>query len=181
MSAALLTEKARAGYAERRMAEFARRCREGGLAVTPQRLSIIRALLASAEHPRAETIYEIVRREHPHMSLATVHRTLETLCDIGEARKVTALHDSARYDGNLTPHHHVVCVRCREIRDIEVGGVEDMVRGQAAIGGFRVLGASLEIQALCERCAAQESPRVARVTLNEKPAAGRTRQTGGKR
>jgi len=181
MSAALLSDKARTGYAERRMAEFARRCREGGLAVTPQRLSIIRALLASAEHPRAETIYEIVRREHPHMSLATVHRTLETLCDIGEARKVTPLHDSARYDGNLTPHHHVVCVRCREIRDIEVGGVEDMVCGQAAIGGFKVLGASLEIQALCERCAAEKSSHVTRARLNEKPASGRTKLPGGRK
>ena len=88
--------------------------------MTPQRLAIIKALLASAEHPRADAIYARVRKEHPHISLATVHRTLETLCDIGEARKVTMLHDSARYDGNVMPHHHVVCVKCRRIRDIEI-------------------------------------------------------------
>jgi hypothetical protein len=28
---------------------------------------------------------------------------LETLCEIGEARKVTILHDSARYDGKVAP------------------------------------------------------------------------------
>ncbi len=96
------------------------RCRRGGLAVTPQRLAIIKALLDSGDHPRADAIYAAVRTLHPHISLATVHRTLETLCDIGEARKVTMLHDSARYDGNITPHHHVVCVKCRRIRDIEI-------------------------------------------------------------
>ena len=34
-------------------------------------------------------------KQDPHTSLATVHRTLETLCEIGEARKVTLLHDRA--------------------------------------------------------------------------------------
>ena len=86
-----------------------------------------RALLATTDHPRAETIFAAVRQRHPHISLATVHRTLETLCEIGEARKVTTLHDSARYDGNLAPHHHVVCVRCRRIRDIEIPGLEHVL------------------------------------------------------
>src|SRR5258708_50702 len=71
-------------YARARLGEFATRCRVGGLAVTPHRLSIIEALLASTDHPRAEQIYIAVREQHPYISLATVHRTLETLCRIGE-------------------------------------------------------------------------------------------------
>src|ERR1700730_18872826 len=151
MELKLINEGRRAGYAAGRLAEFAERCRKGGLAVTPQRLAIIGALLTSAEHPRADTVYEVVRREHPHISLATVHRTLETLCAIGEARKVTTLHDSARYDGNLAPHHHVVCVRCRRIRDVEISGLERGIDGNAALKGFRPCGWSLEIDARCER------------------------------
>ena len=81
-----------------------------------------------------------------------MHRTLETLCEIGEARKVTTLHDSARYDGNLTPHHHVVCVKCRRVRDIEIPELERVLKGRAAIGDFQLLGSSLEIQALCAEC-----------------------------
>src|SRR5258708_4628164 len=109
MDARVVNDGHRREYARGRLAEFAARCRVGGLAVTPQRLSIIEALLAATDHPRAEQIYAAVRERRPHISLATVHRTLETLCRIGEARKVTMLHDSARYDGNLTPHQHVVC------------------------------------------------------------------------
>ena len=170
MELKLINEGRRAGYAAGRLAEFAERCRRGGLAVTPQRLAIIKALLTSAEHPRADTVCEIVRREHPHISLATVHRTLETLCEIGEARKVTTLHDSARYDGNLTPHHHVVCVKCRRVCDIEIPELEQMLRGRAAIGDFKVLGSSLEIQALCSECNEKHRPRRPKAASGHKKA-----------
>lgn len=152
MDLQIISEGRRGAYAKRRLAEFADRCRLGGLAVTPQRLAIIAALLDATDHPRADAVFAAVRKLHPHISLATVHRTLETLCQIGEARKVTMLHDSARYDGNLAPHHHVVCVRCRRIRDVEVSGLERVIDGNAGLRGFQPLGWSLEIQALCDSC-----------------------------
>jgi Fur family peroxide stress response transcriptional regulator len=157
MELQLVNERRRGPYAVKRLSEFAERCRRGGLAVTPQRLAIIKALLGSGEHPRADAIYAAVRLQHPHISLATVHRTLETLCDIGEARKVTMLHDSARYDGNVTPHHHVVCIKCRRIRDIEIPHLDRLLAEHSALGEFTVLGSSLEIHALCEECEARQA------------------------
>jgi Fe2+ or Zn2+ uptake regulation protein len=152
MNLRMVTDERRPGYARERLDEFAARCHAGGLAVTPQRLSIIEALLSSIAHPRAEEIFAEVRVRHPHISLATVHRTLETLCRIGEARKVTVLHDSARYDANLTPHQHVVCVRCRRIRDLEIAGLDRLLGANPALDGFKTLGWALEIQALCDDC-----------------------------
>ncbi len=152
MKLELVKEQRRAGYAASRLAEFADRCRESGLAVTPQRLAIIQALLASGDQPRAERVFARVRRRHPYISLATVHRTLETLCEIGEARKVTMLHDSARYDGNVAPHHHVLCVRCRRVHDIEIPEVDKLLAGTRSLGQFALLRCSLEIDALCRRC-----------------------------
>jgi Fur family peroxide stress response transcriptional regulator len=157
MELQLVNERRRGPYAAKRLAEFAARCRRGGLAVTPQRLAIIKALLGSGEHPRADAIFAAVRVQHPYISLATVHRTLETLCEIGEARKVTMLHDSARYDGNMTPHHHVVCVKCRRIRDIEIPRLDRLLAGASELGEFTVLGSSLEIAALCEECGAKRA------------------------
>lgn len=149
----LIERREQRRYAADRLAEFTARCRERGLAITPQRLSIIRALLSSTEHPTAEGVYETVRREHPHVSRATVHRTLDVLCEAGEARKVTRLHDSARYDGNVTPHHHVVCVYCHRIADVGIPDADERLLGDArTIGDFRVLGASIEIQAVCAAC-----------------------------
>ena len=164
MKVQLVEEPRRSDYSRKRLAEFAGRCRDNGLAVTPQRLAIIRALLSSGDHPTADAVYAEVRREHPHISLATVHRTLDTLCAIGEARKVTELHDSARYDGNITPHHHVVCVRCRRIRDVEVTDAERVLDGRETIGDFHVIGTSVEILAVCGAC--RRKPSRATKTLN---------------
>jgi Fur family peroxide stress response transcriptional regulator len=148
----LLDRRWRERYSVRRLGEFVARCRKRGIAVTPQRLAVIRALLASESHPSADAICAAVRRRHPHVSLATVHRILEQFCEVGEARKVTLLHDVARYDGNVEPHHHVLCVRCRRVHDIEIPEVDKLLEGTPSLGQFALIRCSLEIDALCRRC-----------------------------
>ena len=147
-----IDEGHRRDYLACRVEAFADRCRDAGLSVTPQRRAIIQALLQTDQHPRAEDIYDTVRVDHPTMSLATVHRTLETLCRVGEARKVTTLHDSARYDGNVEPHHHLVCIECRKIVDVEVPEFEKLLEGRRSLGEFKILGCSVEIHVLCKTC-----------------------------
>jgi Fur family peroxide stress response transcriptional regulator len=141
-------------YSVQRLGEFVDRCRKRGIPVTPQRLAVIQALLASENHPSADEICVAVRRQHPHVSAATVHRILEQFCGVGEARKVTLLHDAARYDGNVEPHHHVLCVGCRRIHDIAMPEVDKLVEGIPSLGQFALLRCSLEIEALCGRCQA---------------------------
>jgi Fur family transcriptional regulator, peroxide stress response regulator len=148
----LVDRRWRERYSNQRLGEFVARCRERGIAVTPQRLAVIGALLASENHPRADEICAAVRSRHPHVSLATVHRILEQFCDVGEARKVTLLHDVARYDGNVEPHHHVLCVRCRRVHDIEIPEIDELLEGTPSLGQFALLRCSLEIDALCGRC-----------------------------
>lgn len=147
-----IPETRRERYRRERLEAFAARCHENNLAVTPQRRAIMEALLDSDAHPRAEDIYEQVRQVHPTLSLATVHRTLETLCAIGEARKVTTLHHSARYDGIVDPHHHLVCVECRRVVDVEVPEFNDLLDGKRKMGDFQLLGCSVEIHVLCPDC-----------------------------
>ena len=148
----LVDRGSRERYSVQRLGEFVARCRERGIAVTPQRLAVIRALLASENHPSPHEICAAVRRTHPHVSLATVHRILEQFCEVGEARKLTVLHDFARYDGNVEPHHHVLCVRCRRVHDIEIPEVDKLLEGRTSLGQFALLRCSVEIDALCRRC-----------------------------
>ncbi|MGH8012062.1 MAG: Fur family transcriptional regulator [Candidatus Binataceae bacterium] len=135
-----------------RLNQFVVKCRNNGLAITPQRLAVMRAVLSAPGHPRADQIYSTVRRTCPYISLATVHRTLETLCGIGELRKVTPLHLSARYDANLHPHHHLVCVDCRHVEDIVIPELEKILLPLTVTDGFKALGFSTEIRGLCKRC-----------------------------
>ena len=148
----LVDRRWRERYSVQRLGEFVARCRKRGIAVTPQRLAVIQALLASEKHPNAQEICAAVRRMHPHVSLATVHRVLEQFCEMGEARKVTLLHDVARYDGNVEPHHHVLCVRCRRVHDIEIPDVDKILEGTSSLGEFALIRCSVEIDAICERC-----------------------------
>src|SRR5258708_17784667 len=148
----LVDRRSRERYSAQRLGEFVARCRKRGIPVTPQRLAVIRALLASENHPSADEICVAVRRQHPHVSSATVYRILEQFCGVGEARKVTLLHDVARYDGNVEPHHHVLCVRCRRVHDIEIPELEKLLEGRTSLGQFALLRCSLEIEALCRRC-----------------------------
>ena len=148
----LLDRRWRERYSGQRLSEFVARCRKRGIAVTPQRLAVIRALLAAENHPSTDEICAAVRRRHPHVSLATVHRILEQFCEVGEARKVTLLHDVARYDGNVEPHHHVLCIRCRRVQDIEIPEMDKLLEGRTSLGQFALLRCSLEIDALCGRC-----------------------------
>jgi len=153
----LLDRPWRQKYSAQRLGEFVARCRKRGVAVTPQRLAVIQALLASENHPSTDDICAAVRRRHPHVSLATVHRILNEFCEVGEARKVTLLHDVARYDGNVEPHHHVVCIRCRRVHDIEIPGADELLQGTPSLGQFALLRCSFEIEALCRRCQLAEN------------------------
>ena len=153
----LVDRQWRERYSVQRLGEFVARCRKRRIAVTPQRLAVIRALLASENHPSTTEICAAVRRRHPHVSLATVQRILEQFCEVGEASKVTLLHDVARYDGNVEPHHHVLCVRCRLVHDIEIPEVDKLLEGRTSLGQFALLRCSLEIEALCRRCQIAET------------------------
>src|SRR5690349_8557515 len=53
-------------YSVQRLGEFVTRCRNRGIPVTPQRLAVIGALLASENHPSTDEICAAVHRTPPH-------------------------------------------------------------------------------------------------------------------
>ena len=90
---------------------------ELGYRLTHQRLEILRELVAAKDHPSADLIYKRVKGRLPIISLDTVYRTLFTFEKIGLAMRVMVWKDQARFDGDLSPHHHFVCQRCGVIHD----------------------------------------------------------------
>ena len=136
--------------------EFIDACRECGLNVTYQRILIYKSLVKTKTHPTAEEIYHEVKAEYPSISLATVYKTLETLAEHDLISKVTPLHDLARYDGDIEPHHHLVCLRCRKIVDIH----EDALNNLQPPGdtGFKIEGYRIQFEGLCSVCAREDDP-----------------------
>jgi Fur family transcriptional regulator, peroxide stress response regulator len=134
--------------------EIRRRFRERGLKVTPQRTAIYLALLQSHGHPTAEELYRSVRRLHPTLSPNTVYYTLGALRAAGLVHEVNYWHDRSRFDGNITPHHHLICLGCRTIEDFTDDSLDDL-RGSKRRAGFEVIGHRVEFHGYCAACRRQ--------------------------
>lgn len=135
---------------------FAAYCRARGLSVTAQRLAIFEALASSREHPSAEQLHRAVQRKLPSLSLATVYKNLEALKAIGAVTDVNPLHQEARYETTLPgtgagrPHHHLVCISCKKVRDLHDGGLDGLRIGDAQ--GFDVRAVRVQAEGLCPDC-----------------------------
>jgi Fur family peroxide stress response transcriptional regulator len=102
---------------EKRMRALKEGLRRSGMKLTHQRLEIFREVAGSGLHPDAETIYNGVRERVPTISLDTVYRTLWLLLDLGLVTTLGASRERVRFDGNIRPHHHFVCMRCGMTED----------------------------------------------------------------
>jgi len=86
-----------------------------------QRRLILEALMENPVHPSAETIYNMLKPEHPELSLGTVYCNLNLLADMGIIQRVQMSIPQEHYDGNTSCHYHMLCDTCGEIVDIFPG------------------------------------------------------------
>ena len=122
------------------------------LAVTHQRQVIYEAVVASHGHHSPESVYAAVRRRIPSISLATVYNNLRLFIESGLLREVTPHAATLRVDGNLEPHHHLVCSHCKSVQDIE-GDFIDLKRISRQVpAGFDLTHPVVEVFGLCSRC-----------------------------
>jgi Fe2+ or Zn2+ uptake regulation protein len=134
-------------------AELTELFRARGLKITPQRLRIFEALHGSEEHPTAEAIHGRVRAEMPAISLRTVYQTLNDLAAMGELSPLDLGTGSTRFDPNLEPHHHLVCVRCGRVEDVHADFTDVRVP-EGADRGFRVSSTEIVFRGECAPCRA---------------------------
>lgn len=132
--------------------EIRRRFREFGLKVTPQRAAIYQSLVETTSHPTAEDLYRHVVSLHPMISRNTVYYTLGALARVGLVREVNVWRDRAQFDGNMTPHHHFICLKCRRIEDFEDGALDRLQPAPGRRRGFQVTGHRVEFHGYCGAC-----------------------------
>ena len=127
-----------------------------GLAVTHQRQVIYEAVIASHGHHSPESVYATVRRRIPSISLATVYNNLRLFIESGLLREVTPHASTLRVDGNLEPHHHLVCSRCKMVQDIDADFVDFKKLSRKVLKGFDLTQPVVEVFGLCRRCSAKK-------------------------
>jgi len=127
-----------------------------GLAVTHQRQVIYEAVIAAHGHHSPESVYDAVRRRIPSISLATVYNNLRLFIECGLLREVTPHAATLRVDGNLEPHHHLVCSRCKKVQDTDGDFVDFKKLSRQVGGGFDLTQPVVEVFGLCRRCSARK-------------------------
>jgi Fe2+ or Zn2+ uptake regulation protein len=119
---------------------------------TRQRSHIIKALQETNSHPTAAWIFERVKEKCPSISLGTVYRNLNTLKNTGVIREIKFGKNTARYDGNVAPHHHIVCVACGKLEDVVCAVNQDLIRGVETAKAYKISGYQMEFTGICPDC-----------------------------
>ncbi|MEX6052066.1 ferric iron uptake transcriptional regulator [Mammaliicoccus sciuri] len=125
--------------------------------LTPQREATIRVLLENeADHLSAEDVYLKVKDKAPEIGLATVYRTLELLAELKVVDKINFGDGVARFDlrkeGAKHFHHHMVCMECGAVDEIEEDLLEDVERRVEKEFNFKILDHRLTFHGICHRC-----------------------------
>ena len=143
---------------EQRMARFREECRNSGVKLTHQRMEIFREVLQTGDHPDAEKVFQGVRRRMPTVSMDTVYRTLWWLKDLGLITTLGLSRERARFDANLSRHHHFACSQCGLIRDFYSDEFDGLVLPDSVLSIGQAEKIQLEVKGLCLKCAANEKP-----------------------
>jgi Fur family ferric uptake transcriptional regulator len=120
--------------------------------MTPQRRLILSAVRADPYHPTADDVYHRVKQDLPRISLGTVYRNLEALCDIGHIQKLEFTGSQKRFDGKTRNHYHIRCTCCGCVVDAPIDLIRDIERRIQGRTGFTIITHRLEFLGVCSDC-----------------------------
>jgi Fur family ferric uptake transcriptional regulator len=127
-----------------------RRLQALGHKTTPARVGVIAAVLAQSGH---FSVDDILRTAH-NVGRATVFRTMRLLTDLDILCRVLLEDGSLHYRVSRRDdhHHHLVCVSCGNVRDLEDCAVGDLIQDLAAATDYDIQGHWLEFYGRCASC-----------------------------
>ena len=117
-----------------------------------QRDTILRVVMNSEDHQRADWVYDQVRREIPNISMGTVYRDLRSLAKSGEIRQLDIADGTSRFDGNTDNHYHFRCEKCGHIFDLDEPVDKTIGKRVGKRTGFKVYRQRMELIGLCNAC-----------------------------
>ncbi|MGX6977721.1 ferric iron uptake transcriptional regulator [Vagococcus elongatus] len=135
---------------------------DGGYKLTPQREATVLVLLENEkDHLSAEEIYMLVKQKSSEIGLATVYRTLEMLTELKIVDKISFNDGVARYDlrkeGAKHFHHHLLCLECGSIEEIEEDLLVEVEKVVEKNFNFEVTDHRLTFHGVCGACRENKS------------------------
>lgn len=120
---------------------------------TTKYVTAIHGYLAKTGHATNAEILGYVRQTYPLVSATTIHRVTARMLERGELQPAPSKDANAmRFDANLTPHDHFMCMSCGMLKDADVQLRVRPILEEAMGAGCSISG-RLVISGLCKRCA----------------------------
>ncbi len=121
-------------------------CEAKGLRLTEQRRVIAAVLEESDDHPDVEELYNRASAHDPHISLATVYRTVKLFEDWNLLEKHEFGDGRARYETTDREHHdHLIDINSGEVIEFVDDEIEELQEKIARKLGYKLKGHRLEL------------------------------------
>lgn len=117
-----------------------------------QRELVMQTVQNLCNHPTAEEIYDTAAKECPGLSLGTVYRNLNLLCENGQLLKVPIPGASDRFDHTLGDHAHAYCEVCGSVTDVLPQALPMLQEALKGGCGFQVHQMNLVLEGVCPEC-----------------------------
>lgn len=121
---------------------------------TSQRMLILNEFLRQKAHLSTEDFYLLLRKKHPGIGYATVHRTLKLFSECGIAAERNFGDGQMRFEVSFNNEHHdhLVCTGCGRISEFENQQIEQLQIDIARTHDFVIHDHRLELYGLCSAC-----------------------------
>ncbi|HEY8947693.1 MAG TPA: Fur family transcriptional regulator [Rhizomicrobium sp.] len=121
-------------------------CADKGLRMTEQRRVIARVLSEAHDHPDAEELYRRASAIDPHISIATVYRTVKLFEDAGILERHDFRDGRSRYEEVPDAHHdHLIDLQTGRVIEFRNEDIERLQRMIAEELGFELVDHRLEL------------------------------------
>ena len=121
-------------------------CVEKGMRMTDQRRIVARVLSTAKDHPDVEELYRRAHAEDPHISIATVYRTVRLFEEAGIIERHDFRDGRSRYEEAPDQHHdHLIDMRSGKVIEFVDEDIEKLQHAIAKRLGFRLIDHRLEL------------------------------------
>lgn len=93
--------------------------RQNEMKVTPQRLAIVKALEEHG-HLNIDELYDLITKQFPSISLATVYKNLNSMNESNFTQEVKLPNQKSKYELTKGAHSHVICRVCGKVEDVVI-------------------------------------------------------------
>lgn len=125
------------------------RCIDSGMKMTEQRRVIARVMSDALDHPDVEEVHRRASAVDPHISIATVYRTMRLFEEAGIVTRHEFGNGRARYEESHESHHdHLINIRSGKVIEFKNEDIERLQQEIAKAHGLKLVSHRLELFAV---------------------------------